>query len=278
MLSAIPSEAKASVTVNLATNIIRYVNDGDDGLYISDQRSSERKAQAEIYRAPLAADKQPRWALCTGASCAKEPIPSQAPGPSGLKLSRQMLPVERKYYINIHESETISPPIAALRDAMRISAARLEYVSVQGIGDAMMPVREALTAVDDQEHFYAVTARKANKLAFEWAELRKLLIQAEVSTPQSFKSAWSGDYAIPCNAANDLVSGINQAAGLPIVDWRWEQNKTFLSAIFGTRNLCRYKPGTLENPLLAYIRFLLNSDPADGFDTVEIKNFWPLVN
>jgi len=250
-LPYLDSSAEASVLVNLKSGNMQASNDGDDGLYINNGDSSQRKQQSDIFKNPVGDDKKPRWPTCEATPCSLEPTPSTPPGPEGLKAIRKLTKPELEYYEQVFKKVTLSASEQNLKNAMAQSASRLEYVSVQGIGEAMQPTRDALSLADNSSGFYAQNARKALDLSIMWAETRRFMIQAEVSTDK----AW-GTILVPCEQTNNLIKAFNQAAGSIAV------NYGFKKGAFGI-NTCKYPGSIIESAMLSHVRKILLDEPAD---------------
>ncbi|MCP9809715.1 hypothetical protein KBY58_09750 [Cyanobium sp. HWJ4-Hawea] len=249
--SLLAQPAAASVSVNTKTGNAQFVNDGDNGLYISNGSTSARKGQADVYSQPVSASKTVRWDACSTAPCPDEPTPSAAPGPPGAKVIRKLTPAELSFYGTLQAKVELPKPIANLKAAMAISSERLGYVSVQSLGEAMQPTRDALALVNDPENPYVLNARKALVLSAAWANTRRLIIDAEVHG-EEFRRAWGGEFPVPCNSMNDLINAFNQEAGYKAVDLQFGKN------IF---NACRYKSGPIEDAMLAAVRRALANEP-----------------
>lgn len=154
--------------------------------------------------------------------------------------------------VKAHTQPDDSVGIPALKKAMRISASRLEYVSVNGLGEAILPVREALSTIDKEDDFYVPNARKAIQMAEAWAEIRKLTIQADVGTPDGFRRALGADeHLISCSVANSLVKMANDSAGNMVVSLTWSKSNNVFAGLFGLRDSCRYRRNQIEGPLLS---------------------------
>lgn len=248
-LPYLDSSAEASVLVNLKSGNMQASNDGDDGLYINNGDSSQRKQQSDIFKNPVGDDKKPRWSACEATPCSLEPTPSTPPGPEGLKAIRKLTKSELEYYERFFKKVTLSASEQNLKNAMAQSASRLEYVSVQGLGEAMQPTRDALSLVDNPSSFFAQNARKALDLSIMWAETRRFMIQAEVSTDK----AW-GTILVPCEQSNNLIKAFNQAAGSIVV------NYGFKKGLFGI-NTCKYPGNIIESLMLSHVRRILLDEP-----------------
>ncbi|MCP9810261.1 hypothetical protein KBY58_12570, partial [Cyanobium sp. HWJ4-Hawea] len=153
------------------------------------------------------------------------------------------------FYGTLQAKVELPKPIANLKAAMAISSERLGYVSVQSLGEAMQPTRDALALVNDPGNPYVLNARKALVLSAAWANTRRLMIDAEVRTDK----AW-GTILVPCTATNNLIEAFNREAGYRAVDWSFQKGR------FGI-DTCKYQGGFIEDAMLAAVRSALVSNP-----------------
>jgi hypothetical protein len=241
---ALPPKGAASVTVNITSGNAQFVNDDDNGLYITDGQASRRKATADVYRHPVASDNQNvRWPPCTSSPCTTQPVPTIAPGKANAKVIRKLTPVELDFFKDLQKKEQVTRAISRLRTAMALSAAMLKDAATEDVQAAMQPTRDALASVENKKISYAVKAKQALVLSDRLVETRRFIKRAEDG------SKGMGVIIVQCDAANELVNAFNEDAGRAVVDYRFNGGLFFKG--------CKYREPVIENAMLAHIRRLL---------------------
>ena len=157
MVAGLPSPASASVTVNLSTSMMSFINDGDSGYYLNNGSSSSQVLNNAVFKMPVGSDSTPRWRPCTVAPCAKIPTPQSAPGSKGASAQRSLTPVEKTFIIDTFASgggtasnpakmEVMVPQLTALKRAMLETASAARGAKPADLSEAFKPLTKALPA------------------------------------------------------------------------------------------------------------------------------------
>jgi hypothetical protein len=225
MFAGVPSPASASVTVNLSTSMMSFINDGDSGYYVNDGTSSSRALQDGVFAMPVGSDGTPRWRPCTVAPCAKVPTPQSAPGSMGSSAQRSLTPVEKTFITDTFTSgagaakpapepapdaateEAMAPELKALKKAMQETATAASGADPADLTDAFEPLIAALPA--------ARAAAAGNELvtAAETSVKLKNSVSSFSQARNRLTATVAGMKTVSCEMLKRGVADFNRIAG-----------------------------------------------------------------